>query len=258
MNAIIGYSEMLQEEAEDLGQHDFIPDLEKINTAGKHPLSLINDILDRSKIEAGRMDLYLERFDLSATLDEIVSTVSPLIEKNANTLEISVPQDLGSMRADLTKLRQALFNLLSNAAKFTSNGEITLTARREHKNTGDCISLSVSDTGIGIPSDKINILFEEFRQADDSTTRNFGGTGLGLAITRRFCQMMGGTITVDSQPGEGSTFTINLPAEVNALEAARAAGSPDSSAESADEKPDAGLASPDAQTILVIDDDEST
>ncbi|MEN8205807.1 MAG: response regulator [Pseudomonadota bacterium] len=258
MNAIIGYSEMLQEEAKDLGQHAFIPDLEKINTAGKHLLSLINDILDLSKIEAGRMDLYLERFDLSVTLNEIVSTVSPLIEKNANMLEIDVPQDLGIMRADLTKLRQALFNLLSNAAKFTSNGEITLTARREHKTTGDWISLSVRDTGIGIPADKIQILFEEFRQADDSTTRNFGGTGLGLAITRRFCQMMGGNITVDSHPGKGSAFTINLPAEVNALEAARAASRQGSARGSADMTPASGLSSPDAQTILVIDDDEST
>jgi signal transduction histidine kinase/DNA-binding response OmpR family regulator len=258
MNAIIGYSEMLQEEAEDLGQQDLIPDLEKINAAGKHLLSLINDILDLSKIEAGRMDLYLERFDLSTTLDEIVSTVSPLIEKNDNTLEIDVPEDLGAVRADLTKLRQALFNLLSNAAKFTRKGEITLIAKREQKPEGDWISLSVRDTGIGIPVDKIQILFEEFRQADDSTTRNFGGTGLGLAITRRFCEMMGGNITVESRPGEGSTFTINLPAEVNALEAARAASKQDSDPGTDEVVPEPGQSSPDAHTILVIDDDAST
>ena len=258
MNAIIGYSEMLQEEAEDLGQQDMIPDLERINAAGKHLLSLINDILDLSKIEAGRMDLYLERFDLSATLDEIVSTVSPLIEKNANTLDIDVPGDLGAVRADLTKLRQALFNLLSNAAKFTHNGEITLVAKREHRPAGDWISLSVRDTGIGIAADKIQILFEEFRQADDSTTRNFGGTGLGLAITRRFCEMMGGNISVDSHPGEGSTFTIHLPAEVNALEAARATSKQDSDPGADEITPVSGQSSPDAHTILVIDDDAST
>ena len=256
MNAIIGYSEMLQEEAEDLGQQDMIPDLERINGAGKHLLSLINDILDLSKIEAGRMDLYLERFDLSATLDEIVSTVSPLIEKNANTLDIDVPGDLGAVRADLTKLRQALFNLLSNAAKFTHNGKITLAANREHRPEGDWISLSVRDTGIGIAADKTQILFEEFRQADDSTTRNFGGTGLGLAITRRFCEMMGGNITVDSHPDEGSTFTIHLPAEVNALEAARATSKQDPDADEI--TPVSGQSSPDAHTILVIDDDAST
>jgi signal transduction histidine kinase len=223
MKAIIGYSEMLQEEAEDSGQQDFIPDLKKINAAGKHLLSLINDILDLSKIEAGRMDLYLERFDLSAMLADVVSTVSPLIEKNANALEVDLADDLGNMRADLTKLRQALFNLLSNAAKFTRNGMITLIARREPEPGGDWIVLSVKDTGIGVAADKINMLFEEFTQADDSTTRNYGGTGLGLAITRRFCQMMGGDITAASHPGEGSTFAIRLPAEVNALQAARAA-----------------------------------
>jgi len=149
-----------------------------------------------------------------------------------------------------------LFNLLSNAAKFTHNGEITLIARREHRPEGDWISLSVRDTGIGIAADKIQILFEEFRQADDSTTRNFGGTGLGLAITRRFCEMMGGNITVDSHPGEGSTFTIHLPAEVNALEAARAASKQDS--DSDEMTPVSGQSSPDAHTILVIDDDAST
>ena len=258
MNAIIGYSEMLQEEAEDSGQQEFIPDLEKINAAGKHLLSLINDILDLSKIEAGRMDLYLERFDLSAMLTDVVSTVSPLIEKNSNTLEVDLANELGNMRADLTKLRQALFNLLSNAAKFTRNGTISLTARREWKPGGDWIVLSVKDTGIGIAADKINILFEDFTQADDSTTRNYGGTGLGLAITRRFCQMMGGDIAAESHPGEGSTFTISLPSEVNALEAARATSKQGTGQLPADSPSATGQASPDARTILVIDDDEST
>ncbi|MGB5179443.1 MAG: response regulator [Gammaproteobacteria bacterium] len=258
MNAIIGYSEMLQEDAVDSGQEEFIPDLEKINAAGKHLLSLINDILDLSKIEAGRMDLYLERFDLSATLADIVSTVSPLVEKNSNTLELDAIQDLGSIRADLTKLRQALFNLLSNAAKFTHNGMITLIARREHETGGDWIVLSVKDTGIGIAADHINRLFEDFTQADGSTTRNYGGTGLGLSISRRFCQMMGGDITVESLPGEGSTFTIRLPAEVNALEAARTAGKQGQEQGTAEVATTTARTSPDTQTILVIDDDEST
>jgi len=258
MNAIIGYSEMLQEDAVECGQQEFIPDLEKINAAGKHLLSLINDILDLSKIEAGRMDLYLERFDLSSTLADIVSTVSPLVEKNNNTLELDALQDLGTIRADLTKLRQALFNLLSNAAKFTHNGMIALIARREHESAGDWIVLSVKDSGIGIAPGQVNKLFEDFTQADDSTTRNYGGTGLGLSISRRFCQMMGGDITVESHPGEGSTFTIRLPAEVSALEAARATGKQDPQQGTAEVTSAALQASPDTQTILVIDDDEST
>ena len=255
MNAIIGYSEMLQEEAEDLGQQDFIPDLEKINAAGKHLLALINDILDLSKIEAGRMDLYLERFELGDTLSDVVSTVTPLVEKNSNSLSVDIAEDLGSVRADVTKIRQALFNLLSNAAKFTHDGTISVKALRERHPDGDWVELSIKDTGIGISADKIHMLFEEFTQADNSTTRDYGGTGLGLAITRRFCQMMGGDISVVSEPGVGSTFSIRLPAEVNALEAARAAS--DSMNEiQPDDIPAAN--GKDLRTILVIDDDEST
>ena len=234
MNAIIGYSEMLAEEAEDDGLDAMIPDLEKINSAGKHLLSLINDILDLSKIEAGRVDLYLERFELAQMLDEAVSTVSPLITKNDNELVTEFGDNLGQIRADLTKLRQALFNLLSNAAKFTSDGTVTLSAVRERREDGDWILLAVRDTGIGIPADKLDHVFEEFSQADDSTTRNFGGTGLGLPISRRFCQMMGGDITVASNPGEGSTFTIELPAAVDALEAAKTMAEIDDTATRAD------------------------
>jgi len=221
MNAIIGYSEMLAEEAEDDGLDTMIPDLEKINSAGKHLLALINDILDLSKIEAGRVDLYLERFELKKMLDEAVATVSPLVTKNDNRLVTECADDLGHIRADLTKLRQALFNLLSNAAKFTSEGTITLSAERQRRGDRDWILLSVTDTGIGIRADKLDHVFEEFSQADESTTRDFGGTGLGLPISRRFCQMMGGDITVTSKVGEGSTFTIELPAAVDALEAAK-------------------------------------
>jgi signal transduction histidine kinase/ActR/RegA family two-component response regulator len=256
MNAIIGYSEMLQEDARDQGQEAFIPDLEKINAAGKHLLSLINGILDLSKIEAGRMGLYLERLDLPTLLTDVVGTVAPLIDKNANSLHVDMADDLGTVRADLTKLRQALFNLLSNAAKFTRNGEITLLARRKHNPDGDWISLSVSDTGIGISEDKIKILFDEFTQADESTTRNFGGTGLGLAITRRFCQMLGGNISVESSIGNGSVFTINFPAEVNVAEAGSAALNDSAADPTAASAVRAGSSS-DAKKILVIDDDES-
>ncbi len=218
MNAILGYSEMLQEEAEDLGHTEYIPDLQKINSAGKHLLSLINDILDLSKIEAGRMDLYLERFDLHEMVDDVASTVNPLIIKNGNTLIVEEAADLGAARADLTKLRQSLFNLLSNAAKFTRNGKITLSVFQTQDADRKWLHLSVQDEGIGIASDKISSLFEEFTQADASTTRNYGGTGLGLAISRRFCQMMGGDITVESELGKGSLFTVRIPNEVDAME----------------------------------------
>jgi len=247
MNAIIGYSEMLAEDAEDEGHDDMVPDLEKINAAGKHLLALINDILDLSKIEAGRMDLYLERFELRTMLDEAIATVVPLITKKGNRLVTEFGEELGSIRADLTKLRQCLFNLLSNAAKFTEDGTITLTAGRQRRDDGDRITLSVSDTGIGIPPEKLAHVFEEFSQADDSTTRDYGGTGLGLPISRRFCQMMGGDIVVTSEPGKGSTFAIELPAAVDALEAAKAAAQP--------EKPVAGEAQVGMNPILVIDDD---
>jgi len=247
MNAIIGYSEMLAEEAEDDGLDSMVPDLEKINAAGKHLLALINDILDLSKIEAGRVDLYLERFDLTQMLDEAVATVSPLVAKNDNKMVTDFADDLGQIRADLTKLRQAIFNLLSNAAKFTKDGTVTLTAERQRRETGDWILLSVSDTGIGIPADKLDHVFEEFSQADNSTTRNFGGTGLGLPISRRFCQMMGGDITIQSEAGKGSTFTIELPAAVDALEAAKTMAGKDDKKER--------LIPDGIHPILVIDDD---
>ena len=217
MNAIIGYSEMLMEEAEDLEQEEIIPDLKKIHGAGKHLLSLINDILDLSKIEAGKMELFLESFELSQMIDEISSTVEALIKKRHNTFKLECGDSLGSMHADLTKVRQALFNLISNAAKFTENGTITLRVNREQTADGDHISFAVVDTGIGVARDKLDKLFEEFTQAEASTTRKYGGTGLGLAITRRFCEMMGGNITVESELGKGTTFTIRLPAEVQPL-----------------------------------------
>jgi signal transduction histidine kinase len=219
MNAIIGYSEMLQEEAEDRGQKTLVPDLQKINIAGQHLLALINNILDLSKIEAGMLELYLETFDINKILIDIVSTSEPLIKSNGNTLEVNREAGLGSMHADLTKVRQCLLNLISNAAKFTKQGTISIDVNRKRINgTGingtDCIVFSIRDTGIGMTHDQMKRIFEPFSQADASTNRKYGGTGLGLAITKRFCEMMGGDIQVHSEYGKGSTFVMRLPAQV--------------------------------------------
>jgi signal transduction histidine kinase len=224
LNAIIGYSEMLQEETEALGYADFIPDLQKISAAGKHLLALINDILDLSKIEAGRMALFLETFDIATMLRDVVTTVQPLVEKNANTLVVQCADNLGTMRADLTKVRQALFNLLSNACKFTKQGTVRLEAARAAGDGMERVSFRVRDTGIGITPEQMGKLFQAFSQAEASTTRQYGGTGLGLAITRKFCQMMGGDVTVESEVGKGSTFTIELPTGVTEVSAARHVG----------------------------------
>ena len=213
MNAILGYSEMLIEEAEDLGQESFIPDLKKIHGAGKHLLALINDILDLSKIEAGKMTVFPEKFDIAAMVNEVVATIQPLVQKKNNRLEVICPADSGTMRTDLTKVRQTLFNLLSNASKFTENGALKLEVCRSAEPDGTWIVFAVSDTGIGMTPAQMGKLFQAFSQADASTTRKFGGTGLGLAISRKFCQMLGGDITVRSEPGKGSTFSARLPAE---------------------------------------------
>ena len=210
MNAILGYSEMLQEEAEDKGLDSFTPDLQKIQNAGKHLLALINDILDLSKIEAGKMELYLEEFDVPGIVADVSATVQTLVAKKNNHLVVHCPPEVGRMYADLTKVRQSLFNLLSNAAKFTENGKITLEVRRD----GGDLLFTVRDSGIGMTAEQRAGLFEAFAQADASTTRKYGGTGLGLAITRRFCRMMGGDTTVESEPGKGSAFTLRLPAVV--------------------------------------------
>src|SRR5687767_6884471 len=214
LNAIVGYSEMLQEEATDRELDSFCADLEKITVSGKHLLALINDILDLSKIEAGKMELYLETFELKALIDDVAATIKPMVENNSNKLHIERAGDLAAMRADQVKVRQALFNLLSNAAKFTHDGSITLNASREMMDDAEWIVFRVTDTGIGLSPDKIVRLFQDFTQADASTTRKCGGSGLGLALTRRFCQMMGGDVTVNSVPGESSTFTIKVPATV--------------------------------------------
>lgn len=210
MNAIIGYSEMLAEDAEDDGLDDMLSDLNKITTAGKHLLSLINDVLDISKIEAGRMDLYLEDFNIESIIKDIAITAQPLVEKNNNKLTLKIASDVGDMHSDITKVKQILFNLLSNSAKFTKAGEITITVTK----SASIIEFSVADTGIGIPKDKLEKVFEEFSQADESTTRNFGGTGLGLALVKRFCELMGGSINVESIEGKGSSFNFNLPVSI--------------------------------------------
>jgi signal transduction histidine kinase/CheY-like chemotaxis protein len=207
LNAIIGYSEMLYETAQDEGQEEFLPDLAKIRDAGRHLLGLINDILDLSKIEAGKMDLYLEEVDLAGLVEEVRSIVEPLATANANDLEIVCPAALCTLYTDRTKLKQSLLNLLSNAGKFTHEGRVKLEVRP----VGCEISFIVSDTGIGMTEEQQGRLFQAFSQADVSTTRQYGGTGLGLAITKHFCEMLGGRITAESARGEGSTFTIVLP-----------------------------------------------
>ncbi|MBW4656037.1 MAG: response regulator [Kaiparowitsia implicata GSE-PSE-MK54-09C] len=246
LNAIIGYSEMLQEDAQDLGQPEFVPDLHKIHTAGKHLLALINDILDLSKIEAGRMDLFLEEFDLAHLIGDVVNTIQPLMDKNHNQLLVHCAPTLGTMYSDLTKVRQNLFNLLSNAAKFTDHGTVTLTVTQsipESATLAPEILFRVTDSGIGMSEAQLQKIFQAFTQADASTTRKYGGTGLGLAIAQRFCQMMGGEITVHSVVDEGSTFTMTLPARMGT-----APPSPD---QPAGDRPDAAT----HNTVLVIDDD---
>ncbi|GAB4470356.1 MAG: hypothetical protein OHK0037_29030 [Elainellaceae cyanobacterium] len=282
LNAIIGYSEMLQEEAHDFGYGDIVPDLEKIRGAGQHLLALINDILDISKIEAGRMELYLETFEPELLLLDVQATIEPLMAKNRNTFSVSCSDDLGTMRADLTKVRQALFNLLSNAAKFTENGTVTLTVEKReiHSIPGadpttpfiphpsSFILFQVSDTGIGMTVEQMAKVFQAFTQADASTTRKYGGTGLGLAISRRFCQMMGGDITVSSEVGKGSTFTLWLPMEVvdpkqiealpvltPAADTVRETPQKGDRSSVAEQYRSAGEGAGDRKTVLVIDDD---
>ncbi len=246
LNAIIGYSEILAEDAEDSGRAGDLADLQKIRSAGKHLLALINDVLDLSKIEAGKMEVHLEEVDVPSMLDDVVSTISPLIAKNSNRLELDFSGDLGKVQADLTKVRQALFNLLSNASKFTSDGVIKLTVRRYWKDGVEWISFAVSDSGIGITPEQMKKLFQAFSQADASTSRKYGGTGLGLILSRRFCQMMGGDISVVSEAGRGSTFTIDLPTD----------GQPSPEARAPRTESQIPASVPGVPTVLVIDDDE--
>nr|WP_174764039.1 MULTISPECIES: ATP-binding protein [unclassified Anabaena] len=217
LNAVIGLSQLLQDDATDIGlSTDFITDLETINSAGRHLLELINDILDLSKIEAGKMNLYPETFAIDNLINNVILTIKPSVEKNGNRLVVNCDQKLGTLYADQTRVRQVLLNLLSNAAKFTTNGKITLTVKTDQTHILKevplgIISFMVTDTGIGISPTQQQQLFKPFTQGDNSTTKKYGGTGLGLAISRHFCQMMGGDIIVNSQPGVGSSFTVLLP-----------------------------------------------
>ena len=213
LNAIIGYSEMLEEEVQDLGKISNVRDLQKIQAAGKHLLALINDVLDLSKIEAGKMQLNIEAFGIADMIEEIVMTLKPAIAKNANEFQLRMPKNIGVMRADVTKVRQILLNLLSNACKFTDHGTILLDVNRVPNAGQDWIQFRVGDTGIGITAEQQENLFHEFTQADISIARKYGGTGLGLAISHRFVQLMKGRIMVESAPGQGSVFTVHLPVQ---------------------------------------------
>ncbi|MEW6996588.1 response regulator [Colwelliaceae bacterium BS250] len=251
MNAIIGYSEMLVEDAEDDGLDAMVDDLNKIRSAGKHLLSLINDVLDISKIEAGKMDLFLEDFSLSDVIKDVSSAAQTLIEQNNNNLTIELDDKLDVLHADVTKIKQILFNLISNASKFTHDGDITINTTYLNKNGVDMASISVSDTGIGIAKDKIDKVFKEFSQADESTTRNYGGTGLGLALVKHFCQLMGGTVSLESIVGKGSIFTCELPINVIPQEESVNVILEEVKANIKEvEQPGAGV-----KTILAIDDD---
>jgi len=250
LNAIIGYSEMLEEETRDSGKLENQQDLRKIQSAGKHLLSLINDVLDLSKIEAGKMGLHLETFDVSLMVEEMVTTLQPAIAKNANNVQVRMADDIGMMRADATKVRQILFNLMSNACKFTDHGTISLDVNQSAMEGQEWIRFRVKDTGIGISAKQQEKLFQEFSQADATISRKYGGTGLGLAISHRFVQMMKGRIGVESQAGQGSTFTVYLPAQVtlDVAETAQLEGVGGNVAGSTQNKPE-------VDTVLVIDDD---
>ena len=251
LNAIIGYSELIEEEMVDEGEDEFVPDLKKIQTAAAHLLTLINDILDLSKIEAGKMELFMEPVDVSTMVNEVTSTILPLVEKNGNRLEVKCPDWIGSMQTDLTKTRQILFNLLSNASKFTLKGLVKLDIDRRVENGDEVISFTITDSGIGMSSEQLIKLFKDFSQADSSTTRKFGGTGLGLSISRRFAQMLGGDITVTSQISVGSSFTLKLP--VNRDHIAQVEPAPMPLRTKRKTQPMHAFAG----TLLVIDDDPS-
>ena len=248
LNAIIGYSQMLQEEAGDEGQDGYLPDLAKIENAGKHLLNLINDILDLSKIEAGRMTVFIEKVNIGTVVSEVRSIIDPLAAKNGNKLEIECAADVGIVDTDVTKLKQSLLNLLSNASKFTKDGAVTLAIGRQNDGTRERIYFRVSDTGIGMSAEQMDKLFQAFAQADSSTTRKYGGTGLGLAISRKLARMMGGDVTVTSEEGKGSVFSMTLPAEDAGVAVAvndDGAAKPKMSGDIAGEI-----------SVLVVDDDE--
>ena len=250
LNAVIGYTELLQDVAKDEGYNDLLPDLGKIQTAGRHLLTLINDVLDLSKIEAGKVALCPETLDVASLVGGVAATIRPLVEKNENAFHLRCPADAGSLQADATRVRQCLLNLLSNAGKFTSKGEVTLEVERRPAAGGDRIVFRVSDTGIGMSPEQVGRIFQPFVQADDSTTRKYGGTGLGLTISRKLAQMMGGDIQVESEAGKGTRFTFDLPAQATAGRVAPAEPPP------APASPPATLRRPSRdRTVVAVDDD---
>jgi signal transduction histidine kinase/DNA-binding response OmpR family regulator/HAMP domain-containing protein len=246
LNAIIGYSEILQEDASDTGQQQFVPDLKKIEGAGRHLLGLINDILDLSKVEAGKMDVFIEELDVPSLLLEVNAIIAPLADKNGNTLEISAPDAIGSIRTDRTKLKQCLLNVLSNANKFTHDGKLTLTVERLERSM---IRMTISDTGIGMSEEQLGRLFQAFSQADASTTKRFGGTGLGLAITRHFCRLLGGDIAAKSELEKGSTFTIVIRDQSGEPQVGKAASEVEPATASPKDR---------CVTVLIVDDDPAS
>ncbi len=246
LNAILGYSEMLEEDVADFGHYDLVADIRKINAAGKHLLGLINDVLDISKIEAGKMSIYAETFSIQHMVDDVVSTIRPLIQTKNNTLDVKISNEIGNMHTDLTKIRQILFNLLSNAAKFTEKSRISLDVFRRVEPEQDWIEFRVGDQGIGMTSEQMQNLFQPFTQADASTTRKYGGTGLGLTISQRFAEMMGGRIDVESEYGKGSCFSIHLPAYVIVEEPV---------VEGSNAPKPATVTQQAGNTVLIIDDD---
>jgi signal transduction histidine kinase/ActR/RegA family two-component response regulator len=215
LNAVIGYSEMLKDDAIDQGMEDYVDDLGKIHSAGRHLLTLINEVLDLSKVEAGKMELHLETFDLTELIRAVTSTIDPMAKKNSNSIRTVRLDSPLLMRADFTKVRQILLNLLSNAIKFTDHGEVTISINHKSVEGVEGVEIDVMDSGIGITREAMECIFEPFQQADASTTRKYGGTGLGLALCRRFCEMMGGYIRVKSEVGKGAIFTIWLPQTVD-------------------------------------------
>jgi signal transduction histidine kinase len=235
LNAIIGYSEMLAEQAEDIGREDFVQDLQRIRGSGRHLLSLINEILDLSKIEAGKMDLFFERFELKPMLAGVIDSLAPVVAANSNRIELRIAEEAINMHTDQTKLRQILLNLLSNACKFTQHGVIDVNVELDAARNE--IVLAVHDSGIGMNDEQLARLFQPFTQADASTTRKYGGTGLGLTISKHFAHMMGGNIAVSSQLERGSTFTVRLLLDASAAIAAAAAGASSSRQPSASDSP---------------------
>ena len=248
LNAIIGVTEMLREDAKDLKREDEIEPLDRVLNAGRHLLTLINDILDLSKIEAGRMELHFESFPLAPLIEDVARTIEPMAAKNGNRIVVDCPANLGKTHADQTRLRQAVLNLASNANKFTENGTVTIAARPQQRGGQDWVTIAVTDTGIGMTSQQMSKLFQEFSQASSATASKYGGTGLGLAISRHFCRMMGGDITVESEPGAGSTFTISVPrnAQTQEMVVSEARARPTQVAEGTE------------QPLILVVDDEAT